>query len=490
MTDRPFDLVLRNARVIDGTGAPAMVADVAIEGDRIACIGATVEARGSEQIDCAGLVVAPGFIDVHTHDDTALISRPEMTAKLTQGVTTVIAGNCGISGAPYARRGEPPGLMRLVFKSEKCVAPTFDALVERVEAARPAVNAAFLTGHTTLRMQVMGDDLERPATPSEIAQMRSLLGTCLDQGSIGMSSGLFYPPARAAPADEVAAVGEPLRSCGGLYTCHIRDEADGVVEALEEALKIGRETGARTIVSHHKCMGERNFGRSAETLALLEGARRHQPLAWDAYPYTAASTVLNAELVAQASRTLVTWCDPYPQFCGRDLAEVARELGCSPLEAVALLRPAGAVYFLMDEADVTRILTSSMAMVGSDGLPEDQHPHPRLWGTFPRVLGYYVRERGALRLEDAIHRMTGLSARTLGLRDRGVLMSGGRADICVFDPKTVRDVATYEDPARPAAGIHHVFVNGVRALLNGTVTGARSGKVLRRQDAAEFGTAK
>jgi N-acyl-D-amino-acid deacylase len=284
----------------------------------------------------------------------------------------------------------------------------------------------------------------------------------------------------------VIGIGAPLADCHGLYTCHIRDEADGVVESLEEALRIGRETGARTIVSHHKCMGERNFGRSVETLALLERARGRQSVAWDVYPYTAASTVLNEELVARASRTLVTWCDAEPRFAGRDLAEIARELGCSPLEAVPRLRPAGAVYFLMDEADVTRILASSAAMVGSDGLPEDQHPHPRLWGTFPRVLGHYVRERGVLRIEDAVHRMTGLSARCFGLRDRGVLREGNRADLCVFDPATVRDTATYEAPARPATGIRHVFVNGVAAWSAGAATGARAGRLLRRQDPTEF----
>ncbi len=489
MTSARADVLLRNAQVVDGTGSPAAIADVAIAGDRIVHVGASHAGRATVEIDCAGLVVAPGFIDVHTHDDAALFLRPAMNAKLSQGVTTVITGNCGVSGAPYDRHGEPPGLLRLIFKSELCVEPSFARWATRVEEARPAINAAGLAGHTTLRMQVMGDDLGRPASAAEVATMRTLLEACLEQGAIGLSSGLFYPPANAATAEEVIGVGQPLREFGALYACHIRDEADGVVEALDEALRIGRETGARTVVSHHKCMGARNFGRSAQTLDLLERAGREQPVAWDVYPYTAASTILDATLVAKASRTLLTWCDPHPEYSGRDLAEVACELGCSPTEAVDRLGPAGALYFLMDEADVTRILGSSAAMVGSDGLPEDRHPHPRLWGTFPRVLGHYVRERGVLRLEDAIHRMTGRSAQVFGLRDRGQVRVGARADICVFDPRTVSDTATYEAPTRPAVGIRHVLVNGVFALRDGEMTGARTGKVLRRQDASEFAVA-
>jgi N-acyl-D-amino-acid deacylase len=479
------DVLLSNARVVDGSGAPAWTGDVAITGDRIVYVGSTQRPAARLELDCAGLVVAPGFIDVHTHDDAALFLRPEMTAKLTQGVTTVIAGNCGVSAAPYARRGDPPGLLRLLFKSEQCIAPTFERWLARIEAAQPAVNAACLTGHTTLRMQVMGDDLARAANAGEVAAMRALLDECLAAGSLGLSSGLFYPPARAASTDEVIGIGESLGRSGALYTTHLRDEADGVMDSLEEALRIGRETGAATVVSHHKCMGERNFGRSRETLALLERARLEQPVAWDVYPYTAASTILEPTLVGLAARTVLTWCDPHPEHSGRDLADVARELGCSPLAAIERLSPAGALYFLMDEGDVTRILGSSAAMVGSDGLPEDRHPHPRLWGTFPRVLGHYVRERGALGLEAAVHRMTGRSADVFGLRDRGIVRVGARADLCVFDPGSVRDAATYEEPTRPAVGIRHVLVNGVLAVRDGVVTGARSGRVVRRQDAAD-----
>ena len=485
MTVPNFDVILRNGLVVDGSGRPGFVADIAIAGDRIAKIGGLEAETAVLDMDVDGLVVSPGFIDVHTHDDAALIVRPEMTAKLTQGVTTVIGGNCGISAAPYDRQAAPPGLLRLLFKSDLCTASTFGGYAVKVREAGPAVNAGFLTGHCTLRMQVMGDDLERPATPGETDQMKQLLAGCLQQGSFGLSTGLYYPPARASTTDEVIGVAAALGEFGGMYVSHIRDEADHVVESLEEALLIGREAGVSTVVSHHKCMGQRNFGRSLETLALLADAGTRQTVAWDVYPYTAASTVLIEDLVAKSSRTLVTWCDPHPEFCAQYLDDIARTLGCTPLEAISRLQPAGAVYFLMDEADVTRILTSPNAMVGSDGLPEDAHPHPRLWGTFPRVLGRYVRERGVLSLENAVHRMSGLSAHHFGLRDRGRLAVGMRADICVFDPASICDTATFEQPTTAAVGIHYVFVNGVAALSDGAPTGLRAGRVLLRQPSIE-----
>jgi N-acyl-D-amino-acid deacylase len=478
-----YDWILRNGKVVDGSGQPAFCADIAIQGDRLVAIGELHGAKAGREIDVAGLAVAPGFIDVHTHDDAAVIARPEMTAKLTQGVTTVIGGNCGISGAPYSAAGDPPNLLRLVFKSDRFVAPTFEDYLRKVVDAAPAVNAGFLTGHTTLRMEVMGEDLERPASESEILEMRELLTQCLKSGSLGLSTGLYYPPARAASTREVIEVARPLSAYQGVYTTHMRDEADNVMESLQETLQIGRETGAPVIVSHHKCTGRNNFGRSVQTLALLKEARQHQPIALDVYPYTASSTVLLEEAVRRSMRTLVTWSDPYPEYCARDLNDIAREWGCTPMEAIPRLQPAGAVYFMMDEADVTRIMSSPGAMIGSDGLPEDKHPHPRLWGTFPRVLGRYVRERKVLTLEDAVHRMTGLSAARFGLRDRGQIKVGGYADLCVFDPQTVLDAATFENPTQPAAGIQHVFVNGQIALESGLPTSARAGRVLKREAA-------
>jgi N-acyl-D-amino-acid deacylase len=484
-TEPPYDVILRKGSVIDGSGRAAYVADVAIRGDRIAQIGELERSGAAVEIDVGGLVVAPGFIDVHTHDDAAVIARPEMLPKLTQGVTTVIGGNCGISGAPYSGMGDPPDLLRLVFKSDRFVAPSFEDYLQKVTDASPAINSAFLTGHSTLRMQVMGKDLSRSANEAEIAAMRDLLTECLEQGSFGLSTGLYYPSARAASTHEVIEIAKPLSSYQGVYATHMRDEADQVMESLEESLAIGRAIGTPVIISHHKCMGRRNFGRSVQTLSLLHEARRHQTVALDVYPYTAGSTVLNEELVGLSSRTLITWCDPHPEFCGRDLNDVANTLRCTPAEAVSQLKPAGALYFMMDEGDVTRILCSPETMIGSDGLPEDCHPHPRLWGTFPRVLGRYVRERKVLTLEDAVHRMTGLPARHFGLHHRGRIEVGKCADLCVFDAHSILDSATFEHPVSPAIGIHYVLVNGKIALKKGVPTTVRAGRTLLRATIAD-----
>ncbi|ADE40316.1 N-acyl-D-amino-acid deacylase family protein [Candidatus Puniceispirillum marinum] len=474
------DHIIRNGLVIDGSGTAGVKADIAIAGDRIVAIGDLAHSDAVQVTDASGLVVAPGFIDVHTHDDAALIIRPDMEAKLSQGVTTVICGNCGISGAPYDLDREPPGLLRLVFKSEEFVAPDLASYMAKVDAAQPSVNSAFLTGHTTLRMNAMGEDLDRPATPDEIDYMKRQLAQALRDGSIGLSTGLFYDPAHAAPTEEVVALASVLADYDGIYTTHMRDEADHVVESVEESLYIGASANVPVVISHHKCQGKQNFGRSAETLKIMAAARKTQSVALDIYPYEACSTVLNETNVMGALRTIVTWSDPHPEMSGRDLDDIADELGLSPLEAMKKLMPGGAIYFMMDEADIDRIMTSENAMIGSDGLPEDAHPHPRLWGTFPRVLGHYVREKQLMPLYEAVHRMTGLSAGNFMLKDRGLIMPSYYADITIFDPDTVIDKATYEKPKQYASGIEVVIVNGQIAWQNGSASNARAGKVLKR----------
>ncbi|SDZ93368.1 N-acyl-D-amino-acid deacylase family protein [Marinobacterium iners] len=479
--DNVFDILISNGRVVDGTGRPAFSADVGIKKERIVAIGDLDGKTAKHHVDAQEKIVSPGFIDVHTHDDASLILRPDMTAKLSQGVTTVICGNCGISGAPYSSKGNPPGLLRLVFKSGSFVAESMGAFIAKVDAAQPAINSAFLVGHTTLRMEVMGDDdLHRTATHDEISQMRSKLKECLEQGAIGLSTGLFYEPAFSASTEEVIEVAKVLKDFGGIYTTHMRDEADKVIESIEESLEIGRQIQAPVVISHHKCQGKRNFGKSTQTLELIRQAKEHQALALDVYPYDACSTVLEESMVNNSLKTLISWSDPHPEFTATDLNDIVKKMGCNLSEAIQKLQPAGAIYFMMDEQDVKRIMSSPDAMIGSDGLPEDKHPHPRLWGTFPRVLGRYVREQKLMTLEEGVHRMTGLSAQQFGLAERGQIKEGMFADITIFDPDSIIDTSTFEHPVSKAKGIEQVIVNGQLVWQNGEGTGIRPGRVIKR----------
>ena len=479
MLEARFDLLIRNGTVVDGTGAPGTKADLGVRGKTIAAVGDLAKASGALEVEAAGRVVAPGFIDVHTHDDHALLSRADMAPKTSQGVTTVVTGNCGVSLAPLRFDGDrPPPPLDLLGDGYKF--PRMGDFFEALDAAPAAANAALLCGHTTLRVGAM-DDLNRPATDDEIAQMRDNLAEALDAGAVGLSTGLAYPPAQPAPTEEVLRLAELLGPEDALYTTHLRDEGDEIIPALEVAFRIGRESNAGVVLSHHKVTGEENFGRTEETLALIERVRKEQRVDLDVYPYVAASTVLQRSRVVQSRKVLITWSVPMPEAGGRDLDELAEEMGCDVDAAIERLQPAGAIYFVMDEPDVRRVIEYPHSMIASDGLPHDRHPHPRLWGTFARVLGHYSRELGLITLEDAVHKMTGKPAEVFGLTGRGVLREGAFADIVVFDPATVADTADFENPTEPAAGIETVFVNGQAIWRNGAATGARPGKALRRQ---------
>ena len=432
------------------------------------------------EIDASGRAVAPGFIDVHTHDDRALLSDPDMAFKASQGVTTVVIGNCGSSLAPLeAGRPTPPPL-NLFGGPEWWRFPTVEAYVSELERAPPALNTAVLVGHATLRTGVM-DDLDRPATDAQTAAMQERLEEGMAAGAIGFSTGLFYPPNRAAPTDEVVALAEVAARAGGVYTTHMRDEHDHVLDSLDEAFEIGSRARLPVVVSHHKCAGPKNFGRTRETLRKFDGARRSQEVGLDVYPYTAGSSVLLPALIDDSERVLITWSEPCPEAAGRDLDAIASEWSVDRFAAADRLQPAGAVYFMMDEEDVRRVLAYPHSMIGSDGSPHDEKPHPRLWGTFPRVLGHYSRELGLFPLEIAVHKMTGLPAARFGFANRGVVRPGAAADIVIFDPDSVIDRATYEEPVRPAAGIHLVIANGEAVWGRGALDRgpARAG-VLRR----------
>jgi N-acyl-D-amino-acid deacylase len=475
MTDR----LLRGGTVIDGTGAARYVADVRIESGMIAAVGADLEARGAEVIDVAGKIVAPGFIDVHTHDDQIVLAQPGMLPKISQGVTTVVVGNCGISLAPLVHANVPPPL-NLLGGPDKYVHATIAAYADAVDRARPAVNVVALVGHSTLRVATMADPY-RPATPAEQARMADLLREGMDAGAAGLSSGVFYATGAAADVEELVLLARVAGEAGGVYTTHIRDEHDKVIDSLDEAFETGRRGGVPVVVSHHKCAGPRNWGRTAQTLPHIDAARARQPLGLDAYPYIAGSTVLREEMVDGVIDILVTWSTPHPEMAARMLADIAREWGCTQQEACERLQPGGACYFQMREDDVQRVLAYPATMIGSDGLPHDQHPHPRLWGTFPRVLGHYSREVGLFPLETAVHKMTGLSARQFRLADRGEIREGACADVVVFDAATVRDTATFEQPKALSQGIECVIVNGEIAYRAGRTLPARSGRFLRRR---------
>ncbi len=478
-----FDLLIRNAEIVDGTGAPRFAGDIGVRGDRIERIGELAGATGRTEIDLAGRIAAPGFIDAHTHDDRLLLSGGAMAPKVSQGVTTVIGGNCGVSLAPMPRAIPDPVTPPLNLLDDEggwFRYPTFAAYLQALREQPAATNCAMLVGHTTLRVATL-DDLEKPATAAQVARMRSLVQEAMEAGAIGVSTGLFYEPAIAAPTEEVIETCRPLKDFNGLYCTHMRNEADGVMDSLEETFRIGREVGVPVVISHHKVIGQKNYGRSEETLAFIRRNMALQPICLDCYPYTAGSTVLSADRAATSSRVIVTWSKPMPQHNGRDLADVARELGVSQEEAVRRLLPAGAIYFRMDEADVQRILQFEDTMIGSDGLPHDAAPHPRLWGSFPRVLGHYRRGLKLFPLEQAVHKMTGLTARNFGLPDRGVLKEGAYADLTLFDADTVDEAASYEHPIAPARGIEAVIVNGRLVWREGRATGERPGQVLQRR---------
>ncbi len=495
MPGEDYDIIIRNGTVLDGTGAPGRPADVAIAAERIAAVG-KVSGAAAREIDAAGLVVAPGFIDVHSHDDVALINNPGMDFKAAQGVTTVVCGNCGAGAAPvneafehFFRRGTEGILGSVDSFAWRTLGEFYDA----VRAARPAVNAAFLVPHGALRVNAMGWE-RRPPTDSEFATMKELLRDGMDAGAVGLSTGLIYVPGVFAQTEELIELAKVVAEYGGLYVSHIRDEGAGLLDALREAIRIGEEGGVPVQISHHKASGEHVWGLTEQSLPVIdEACARGVDVTIDAYPYTAGSTAL----VAIAGRgRLAERMDPHDvmvasvkygrQYEGKRLDEIASMMDLPVEDAVTrLLREEEnavvAVMFTMDEADVRRVFRHPTCMVGSDGIPSPTgKPHPRLYGTFPRVLGRYVRQEGLLSLEEAIRRMTSLPAGKFYLKGRGEVREGAWADVVVFDADRIADNATYEDPRHYPTGMPYVFVNGEPVVDAGVPANAGSGQVLRR----------
>lgn len=473
------DTLIRRARVYDGSGAEPEVLDVALAGDRIAAMATALGLSARNVIEAEGLALAPGFIDTHTHDDLIVLQAPDMTPKISQGVTTVIVGNCGISASPVTLRGEPPDPMNLLGAAEAFRYPSFSAYAAALRATAPAVNVAALVGHTALRNNHL-DRLDRAAAPAEIEAMKAELREALDAGALGLSTGLAYLSANAATTEEVLELAEPLKAAGAVYATHMRSETAAILDAMREAFAIGQGGSIPVIISHLKCAGVENWGRSGEVLQALHEACARQAIGCDCYPYAAGSSTLDLRQVDERVKIMITWSTPHPEMGGQTLAQIAAAWNLPQLEAARRLMPAGAIYHSISEDDMRRILRDPATMIGSDGLPCDPLPHPRLWGTFPRVLGRYCREQQLFSLAEAVHKMTGLPAQRFGLQDRGVIREGAFADLTLFDPESILDTATFAEPKQPAQGIAEVWVNGALAYTAQGSTGQRAGRFLPR----------
>jgi dihydroorotase/N-acyl-D-amino-acid deacylase len=498
-----YDVLITGARVVDGAGGPWFTADVAVSGDSIAAVGRLRGASARVVIDGRGLAVAPGFIDIHTHASGNIFTVPTAENYIRQGVTTLMEGNDGASPLPLG------------------------SFLDKVAGAHPGVNFGMFVGQGSLRTKVIGLE-NRNATEEEIARMQEMAREAMRQGAFGLSTGLYYVPGNFTPTEEVIAIARVVGEMGGIHISHMRNEGPQVLESVRETIRIGEEGGLPTQITHHKIMGRREWGRSVETLRLVEEARaRGVDVTIDQYPYTASSTgtaalfprwaldggnkALLARLEDAATRArirdeiarnirenrgagdpknvVMAACRFDPSLAGKNLAQITGESGRTPsaenaAEAVITIQQKGgcaAIYHAIGEEDVERIMRYPFTMIASDGditILGKASPHPRSYGTFARVLGYYVRERKVLGLEDAVRRMSSIPAARLGLGDRGLVRPGMKADLAVFDPATVADKATFENPHQHAAGVRHVFVNGRAVLLDGELTGGRPGRVL------------
>lgn len=492
----PFDLVIRNAAMLDGTGSPARPGDVAVEGGRIVRVGA-VNGEARQTIDASGKTLAPGLVDTHTHDDGALLRYPGMEFKLSQGVTTVVTGNCGFAVAPATREAGRMVTGNSILNVGD-VPVTWDDLAgytAAVNARGVALNAIAMVGHNTLRYAAMGNDNRAP-TAGEQARMRAWVEQGMEQGACGLSTGLIYEPGRWCETDELIELCRPLAGYGGVYATHMRNEGEHLLDSVEETLRIGREAGCAVHISHHKASARAAWGMVAKSLARVdEAVKAGERVTLDMYPYTAGSTRLEALFRIgrmtrdYAEHVRLATVPGRPQWDGKTVADIADQLDLPVDQACERIlegpgRETVCIHFSMDEGDIEANLRHPLVMVGSDGLPVMEGlPHPRLFGTFPRILGHYVRDRAILSIEEAIRRMTSLPARVFGLDGRGTIAEGNHADLVLFDPATVRDLATYDEPKVEAEGIALVVVNGAVAYQDGRHTGAGAGRMLRYQQA-------
>jgi N-acyl-D-amino-acid deacylase len=533
------DILIRGGTLFDGTGSAGVPGDVAIAGDTIAAIAPRVDEPARRTIDAGGLAVAPGFIDIKTHSDFTLPINPKAESKVRQGVTTEIIGHCGFSVAPAL-----PGKVELLKDYLSPSAPwtpfrelTFPQYLDSFPAT--SVNAGMLVGHNTLRLMTMGMS-DREPSASELGQMIDLLEQGLRAGALGLSSGLFTPPGSYARPAEMHALGRVLKAHNAAYFTHLRDESDHVLDAVQEAIDVAETCRVHVEIVHFKCSGTDNWGKAARALDMIAAAKaRGLDVDCDSYPYAAGSNPLKnllpqwvqaggvaamlERLAAKQTREhirgdidrdglnnwgrLPSWdcvqisISPHlPQHAGRTIGALAAERGQDPIDTVAdyLIADKGATRVLVTsiaEDDIRTIVHSPLALVGSDGncvatygTVSQGMPHPRFYGTFPRIIGHYAGELGLIPLELAVHKMTGATARALKLRDRGLLRDGYCADVTIFDPADFRDRATYADPHQyPSGERANVIVNGVLVVENAAHTGALPGRVLRRDAAGAVG---
>jgi N-acyl-D-amino-acid deacylase len=485
------DLIIRNARIIDGTGTPATDGAIAVKDRRIAAVG-DVSGSATREIDARGHAVSPGFIDVHAHDDAAVVNQPQMDFKIMQGVTTDVVGNCGAGVAPannqfrgfFAR-----GFGGILGETELPWSTTpeyFDA----VDAAHPACNVAAYAPHGVLRSNVMGMDRREP-TETELDAMRDLLDEAMRAGAIGMSTGLVYPPGAFSRMPELVELAKVAAKHGGIYTSHIRNEGEHLMDAIDEALTIGEQSGCPVQISHHKSAGIP--GGTKTSLPHLAAAReRGIDVTIDVYPYVASSSSLAAmfrigrdETFERTPAIIASVKYNKERYEGRYIADIARDLDLPIGDAIRRILQEeedlpSVIMFIMDEDDVRRVAADPYCMAGSDGLPTGGKPHPRLYGTTAAMIQKYVRETPVMSLEEAVRKMTSLPAAKHRIHERGILRPGWHADIVIFDPETIADIATYDEPRQYPAGIDYVIVNGKIAAEGGVQTNARAGRMLRR----------
>ncbi|MGN6681870.1 MAG: N-acyl-D-amino-acid deacylase family protein [Streptosporangiaceae bacterium] len=482
------DVVIRNALIADGNGGPLTNGDVAIGDGRILTVGAEPARAGKATVDLDArgeLVCSPGFTDVHTHDDAALIRHPGLEFKIAQGCTSLVIGNCGFSGFPSTGIDD----LESIPDSDW---PDLDGYRSAVSAAGFAANAMALVGHNTLRTLTIGKEESRAASSADIIAMRDHIRRSMDQGACGLSTGLIYQPGKWAPTEEIIALAKAAAEGGGVYATHMRNEGDKLLDSVAEAITISSESGCPLHISHHKAAGEENWGKVAESLAAVDQANdAGADITLDFYPYTASSGPMveytSPETVTQdwADHNQFATCPSFPQYQGRIVSAVAADEGMSISDLVrqVLTAPGGrktiSIGFGMSESDLVTNVRHPLMMIGSDGIPDlEGLPHPRLYGTFPRIFAEYVRGRPEISVAEAVRRMTSLPADRFGLTCRGRLAVGNWADVVVFDPATFSDTATFDAPKQEPEGMYWVLVNGQLTYDRGRHTDVRAGQLL------------